>query len=104
MIAEETADVGAYRLANVTAPNKQEVMRHFEAFPGLVDTLESRGKLSQSDKVKRAHSLLHPIAVEQEKPLRLGNAVGLAESVLTDGEEFFGVMSPDYIVLPNTAM
>src|SRR5690625_7627911 len=80
MIAEETADVGAYRLANVTAPNKQEVMRHFEAFPDLVETLEARGKQSQSDKVKRAHSLLHPIAVEQEKPLGLGHAVGLAES------------------------
>ena len=104
LIAEEAAAVGADRLAIITAPNKQEVMRHFEAFPDLVETLESRGKLSQSDKVKRAHSLLHPIAVEQEKPLGLGHAVGLAESVLTDEEEFFGVMLPDDIVLPNNAM
>src|SRR5690625_438909 len=104
LIAEEAAAVGGDRLAIITAPNKQEVMRHFEAFPDLVETLESRGKLSQSDKVKRAHSLLHPIAVEQEKPLGLGHAVGLAESVLTDEEEFFGVMLPDDIVLPNNAM
>ena len=104
LIAEEAAAVGADRLAIITAPNKQEVMRHFEAFPDLVETLESRGKQSQSDKVKRAHSLLHPIAVEQEKPLGLGHAVGLAESVLTDEEEFFGVMLPDDIVLPNNAM
>src|SRR5699024_1220242 len=56
------------------------------------------------DKVKRAHSLRHPMAGEQEKPLGLGHAVGLAESVLTDDEEFFGVMLPDDIVLPNNAM
>ena len=79
-------------------------MRHFEAFPDLVETLEARGKQSQSDKVKRAHSLLNPIAVEQDKPLGLGHAVGLAESALTDDEEFFGVMLPDDIVLPMTAM
>src|SRR5699024_6489520 len=54
LIAEEAAAVGADMLAIITAPNKQEVMRHFEDFPDLVETLESRGKLSQSDKVKRS--------------------------------------------------
>ncbi|MDU7102393.1 MAG: sugar phosphate nucleotidyltransferase, partial [Corynebacterium sp.] len=44
LIAEEAASVGARRLAVITAPDKQEVMRHFEAFPELVETLESRGK------------------------------------------------------------
>ena len=80
LIAEEAA-AGADRLAIITAPNKQEVMRHFGAFPDLVETLEARGKETQSAKVKRAHSLLNPIAVEQDKPLGLGHAVGLAESV-----------------------
>lgn len=79
-------------------------MRHFEAFPDLVETLESRGKTMQSQKVQRAHSLLNPIAVEQAEPLGLGHAVGLAESVLAEMEEFFGVMLPDDIVLPMTAM
>lgn len=103
LIAEEAA-AGADRLAIITAPNKQEVMRHFGAFPDLVETLEARGKETQSAKVKRAHSLLNPIAVEQDKPLGLGHAVGLAESVLAEDEEFFGVMLPDDIVLPMTAM
>lgn len=66
LIAEEAAAVGADRLAIITAPNKQEVMRYFEAFPDLVETLEARGKETQSAKVKRAHSLLNPIAVEQD--------------------------------------
>lgn len=42
--------------------------------------------------------------MEQEQPLGLGHAVGLAESVLAEGEEFFGVMLPDDIVLPMTVM
>lgn len=104
LIAEEAASVGAQRLAVITAPNKQEVMRHFEEFPDLVETLDARGKDEQVSKVKRASQLIHPISVEQEKPLGLGHAVGLAESVLEDDEEFFAVMLPDDIVLPATVM
>lgn len=104
LIAEEAASVGAQRLAVITAPNKQEVMRHFESFPELVETLDARGKDEQVAKVKRAGQLIHPISVPQEKPLGLGHAVGLAESVLEEDEEFFAVMLPDDIVLPATVM
>ncbi|MDY3127425.1 MAG: UTP--glucose-1-phosphate uridylyltransferase [Corynebacterium sp.] len=103
LIAEEAAGVGAEKLAIITAPEKQEVMRHFEAFPKLVETLAGRGKEDQVRKVERAHKLIQPIAVEQQKPLGLGHAVSLAENVLDADEEFFGVMLPDDIVLPNTA-
>ena len=99
LIAEEAASVGARRLAVITAPNKQEVMRHFEAFPELVETLDARGKDEQVAKVKRAGQLIHPISVPQEKPLGLGHAVGLAESVLEEDEEFFAVMLPDDLSL-----
>src|SRR5699024_7414475 len=104
LIAEEAAAVGADRLAIITAPNKQRVMRHFEAFPDLVDTLGSRGTHTQSAKAKLAHSLFTLFAVEQEKPLCLGYSVGLTEEVLSDGEDFFCMMLPDDIVLPNNAM
>ncbi|HFG8807765.1 UTP--glucose-1-phosphate uridylyltransferase [Corynebacterium striatum] len=104
LIAEEAAAVGAQRLAVITAPNKQEVMRHFDAFPELVETLDARGKDEQVAKVQRAGQLIHPISVPQEKPLGLGHAVGLAESVLDDDEECFAVMLPDDIVLPATVM
>ena len=79
-------------------------MRHFEAFPELVETLESRGKDEQVAKVKRANQIIHPVAVEQEKPLGLGHAVGLAEEVLEEDEDSFAVMLPDDIVLPATVM
>ncbi|OFS23590.1 UTP--glucose-1-phosphate uridylyltransferase [Corynebacterium sp. HMSC04H06] len=104
LIAEEAASVGAQRLAVITAPNKQEVMRHFERFPDLTETLAARGKDEQVAKVQRAADLIHPIAVEQAEPLGLGHAVGLAESVLDEEEDFFAVMLPDDIVLPATVM
>ncbi|HCG47370.1 MULTISPECIES: UTP--glucose-1-phosphate uridylyltransferase [Corynebacterium] len=104
LIAEEAASVGATRLAVITAPKKQEVMRHFDEFPELVETLSARGKDEQVAKVVRASQLIHPVSIEQKKPLGLGQAVGLAEGVLDEDEDFFAVMLPDDIVLPATAM
>ncbi|MGO3061337.1 UTP--glucose-1-phosphate uridylyltransferase [Corynebacterium casei] len=104
LIAEEAASVGAERLAVIVAPSKQEIMRHFEEFPEIVEMLSARGKDEQVAKVQRAQKLIHPVAVEQEKPLGLGHAVGLAEDVLDDDEDFFAVMLPDDIVLPATVM
>lgn len=100
LIAEEANALGASRLAVIVAPNKQEVLRHFEQFPNLVETLSERGKTEQVEKVQRAAKLMSPVAVEQAKPLGLGHAVGLAESVLDDDEDVVAVMLPDDLVLP----
>ena len=104
MIAEEAATAGATRLAIVTSPSKQEVLRYFDEFPDLVEILRARGKDEQADKVERAAQIIHPVAVTQEKPLGLGHAVGMAESVLDDDEEFFAVMLPDDVIEPTAAM
>lgn len=104
MIAEEAAACGAQRLAIITAPNKQEIMRHFDAFPALVETLQSRGKDDQAHKVQRAGELIQPVALEQEEPLGLGHAVGLASELLGEQEEAFAVMLPDDLVLPMGVM
>ena len=104
MIAEEAATAGATRLAIVTSPSKQEVLRHFDEFPDLVEILRARGKDEQAAKVERAAQIIHPVAVTQEKPLGLGHAVGLAEPVLDDDEDFFAVMLPDDVIEPTAAM
>lgn len=104
MIAEEAATAGATRLAIVTPPSKDEVLRHFDEFPDLVEILRDRGKDEQAEKVERAAQIIHPVAVTQEKPLGLGHAVGLAESVLDDDEDFFAVMLPDDVIEPIAAM
>ena len=100
LIAEEASKLGATRLAVITAPNKDEVMGHFGQFPDLVETLGSRGKKKQAEKVSRAAQLINPVALVQERPLGLGHAVGIAEGALDDDEDAFAVMLPDDLVLP----
>ncbi|HEF3549922.1 TPA: hypothetical protein R9113_001763, partial [Campylobacter jejuni] len=104
MIAEEAAGTGATRLAIVTSPSKDEVMRHFDEFPDLVEILRARGKDEQASKVERAAQIIQPVAVVQDKPLGLGHAVSLAESVLDDDEDYFAVMLPDDVIEPTAAM
>lgn len=104
MIAEEAAGAGATRLAVVTSPNKDEVMRHFDEFPDLVEILRARGKDEQAAKVERAAQIIDPVAIVQDKPLGLGHAVGLAESVLDEDEDYFAVMLPDDVIEPTAAM
>ncbi|ALC05329.1 UDP-glucose pyrophosphorylase [Corynebacterium deserti GIMN1.010] len=101
LIAEEAADLGATRLAIITAPNKAGVLAHFDRFPELEETLSERGKTEQVNKVRRAAELIEAVPVTQDKPLGLGHAVGLAESVLDDDEDVVAVMLPDDLVLPT---
>lgn len=104
LIAEEAADLGATRLAIITAPNKAGVLAHFDRFPELEATLGERGKMGQLEKVQRTAGLIEAVPVTQERPLGLGHAVGLAESVLDDDEDVVAVMLPDDLVLPAGVM
>ncbi len=104
LIAEEAAQLGAQQLVIVTAPEKQEIMRHFGTFDELRETLAARGKTEQVKKVSRAAGLIEAVSVEQEKPLGLGHAVGCAESALDADEDVVAVMLPDDLVLPAGVM
>ena len=104
LIAEEAAQLGAQRLAVVTAPGKGEVMEHFGPFDQLRDTLLARGKDEQAQKVARASDIITAEAAVQEEPLGLGHAVGCAESLLGDDEDVVAVMLPDDLVLPTGVM
>lgn len=104
LIAREAAQAGAARLAVITAPKKAGVMGHFDCDAELEKTLADRGKEEQLAKVRATDGLIHPIAVEQDKPLGLGHAIGLAEPVLDEDEGCFAVMLPDDLVLPFGVM
>lgn len=104
LIAEEAAQLGAQRLAVVTAPGKDEVMEHFGDFGHLRSTLLKRGKNEHADKVARAAEIIKAEAVVQDEPLGLGHAVGCAESILDDDEDVVAVMLPDDLVLPTGVM
>lgn len=104
LIAEEAAELGAQRLVVVTAPDKEEIMRHFGEFDALCATLRQRGKQQQVEKVSRASQLITAMAVTQDKPLGLGHAVSCAEPALDADEDVVAVMLPDDLVLPTGVM
>lgn len=104
LIAREAILAGAERLAIITAENKQGVMEHFAQNKELEATLQARGNTQQLRRVQGVHGRIQAISVIQEQPLGLGHAIGLAESVLGEDEECFGVMLPDDLVLPFGVM
>ncbi|HIW91199.1 MAG TPA: UTP--glucose-1-phosphate uridylyltransferase [Candidatus Corynebacterium avicola] len=104
LIASEAAKAGASRLAVVTAPRKQGVMAFFDRDELLEDTLESRGKTEQLEKVRAVNEMITAVSVNQDRPLGLGHAIGCAEEALDDDEDSFAVMLPDDLVLPFGVM
>ncbi|WP_459611097.1 UTP--glucose-1-phosphate uridylyltransferase [Corynebacterium urogenitale] len=104
LIAREAIAAGAKHLAIITAPKKSGVMGHFDTDSELESTLENRGKDEQLRRVRGVNGLIEAVAVEQEKPLGLGHAIGLAEEALEEGEDCFAVMLPDDLVLPFGVM
>lgn len=104
LIATEAVAAGAQRLAVITAPKKQGVMRHFSRDFELEETLDARGKDTQLEKIKRAPTMIDAVAVTQDKPLGLGHAVLQAKQVLDDDEDVVAVMLPDDLVLPMGVM
>lgn len=100
LIAKEASDAGASRLAVVTSPRKQGIMAFFDRDELLEDTLESRGKTEQLDKVRAVNEMITAVSVNQDRPLGLGHAIGCAEDALDDDEDAFAVLLPDDLVLP----
>lgn len=104
LIAKEASDAGASRLAVVTSPRKQGIMAFFDRDELLEDTLESRGKTEQLNKVRAVTEMINAVSVNQDRPLGLGHAIGCAEEALDDDEDAFAVLLPDDLVLPFGVM
>lgn len=104
LIATEAAQAGASRLAVVTSPRKAGIMAFFDRDELLEDTLESRGKTDQLNKVRAVNEMISAVSVNQDRPLGLGHAIACAEEALDDDEDAFGVLLPDDLVLPFGAV
>ncbi|WP_037369353.1 UTP--glucose-1-phosphate uridylyltransferase [Amycolatopsis orientalis] len=100
IVATEAASAGAKRLVIVTSPDKESVVRYFEAKPDLEKTLEEKGKTELLAKVRRGPELLDVEVAIQEQALGLGHAVAQAEPNLTDEDTAVAVLLPDDLVLP----
>ncbi|MDN6259505.1 MAG: UTP--glucose-1-phosphate uridylyltransferase [Corynebacterium sp.] len=104
LIAKEASEAGASRLAVVTSPRKQGIMAFFDRDELLEDTLESRGKTDQLNKVRAVNEMITAVSVNQDRPLGLGHAIGCAEDALDEDEDAFAVLLPDDLVLPFGVM
>ncbi|OLT55391.1 UDP-glucose pyrophosphorylase [Corynebacterium sp. CNJ-954] len=104
LIAKEASQAGASRLAVVTSPRKQGIMAFFDRDELLEDTLESRGKTEQLNKVRAVNEMITAVSVNQDRPLGLGHAIGCAEDALDEDEDAFAVLLPDDLVLPFGVM
>ncbi|MGJ0184492.1 UTP--glucose-1-phosphate uridylyltransferase [Corynebacterium glyciniphilum] len=104
LIAKEASQAGASRLAVVTSPRKQGIMAFFDRDELLEETLESRGKTEQLNKVRAVNEMITAVSVNQDRPLGLGHAIGCAEDALDEDEDAFAVLLPDDLVLPFGVM
>ena len=101
LVAAEAAEGGAERLVIITTEGKDGVVAHFVEDLVLEGTLESRGKTTMLEKVRRAPALIKVESVVQAEPLGLGHAVSCVEPVLSDDEDAISVLLPDDLVLPT---
>lgn len=97
-ILEEVLQAGVEEIVLVLSPDKGPIRRYFEGDPGLVASLEARGKTDAAASLRRARQIGSRIrTVMQHEPLGLGHAVGCAEAEV--GDEPFLVLLGDAPVL-----
>ena len=101
LVAAEAAEAGAERLIVITSEGKDGVVAHFVEDLVLEGTLESRGKHSMLEKMRRAPALIKVESVVQAEPLGLGHAVSCVEANLAPDEDAIAVLLPDDLVLPT---
>lgn len=92
---EEVVRAGISEVCIVVSPGHEHVARHFSQDPDLEAALEGSGKSDLLEIVRGLSSLAEVVTVVQDKPLGLGDAVGVAREFV--GEHPFVVALPDEI-------
>ena len=96
-IVQEAVDSGIEQITLVTSRHKRAIEDHFDSFPELEETLESKGRHEQVEQLRRIEQLAHFSFVRQQHPLGLGHAVLMARESI--GNEPFGVLLGDDLVV-----
>lgn len=96
-IVEEALDAGIHDFSIIANKDKHAILDHFAPYPALEKKLAEKGKLHLLDSVKRIQEHCTIRALEQPEPLGLGHAVLQAQQTI--GNEPFGVILPDDIML-----
>lgn len=94
---EEAVAAGSDQIVLVSAPGKESIIDHFRPAPELEALLAERGKTDALRLVHAAGHLARVEAVMQDAPLGVGHAILQARA--TVGDEPFGVMFPDDVII-----
>ena len=100
-IVEEAEFAGFKEIIFVTHSSKYSVENHFDTSFELEATLEKRVKRSLLKSIKSISNLKVTIhSVRQGEAKGLGHAIYCAKSII--GDEPFGIMLPDMMIMGNT--
>ena len=96
-IVEESMSSGIKDIFIIINKEKVELKKYFDRDDNLEATLATQGKLHLLDSLQVIREKTALRYVEQHKPLGLGHAILMARQHI--GENYFGVLLPDDIIL-----
>ena len=94
-VVEEAVNAGISEIGIITNNNKEAIENHFTSAKFLEDFLESKGKISELDEVKKINKLANIEFIVQEEQKGLGHAILCAEDFI--GDSAFAVLLGDTI-------
>jgi UTP--glucose-1-phosphate uridylyltransferase len=95
-IVAEAVAAGARDVILISARGKDSIVDHFDIAPELEAHLERAGKLELRDQMRAIAGMARVVAVRQQEPLGLGDAVLCARDLV--GDEPFAVLLGDDII------
>ncbi len=99
-IVEEGLASDIHNFIMVTGRGKETVADHFDPSIGLEVLLKERDKANLLTALDRIARLGHFTYIRQSEALGLGHAILMAQPSL--GKEYFGIMSPDDLIVSKT--
>jgi UTP--glucose-1-phosphate uridylyltransferase len=95
---EEAVGSGCSDVVFITGRGKRAIEDYFDRSWELERALVEKGKTEQAAMIRKISDMANFSYVRQPEPLGLGHAVLCGESFC--GEEFFGVILPDDVMIP----
>ena len=99
-LVEEAVNSGITDILIVTNRDKEAMENFFDLSPEYISVLESKGKLTEAEKIRKIANMANIYFLRQKEAKGLGHAVGRARSFV--GDEPFVVLYGDDIIFSRT--
>lgn len=98
LLVNELYEAGIEEIALILSPNQEIIRKHFEKNEVFEETLRSKGKLKELEKLQRTEPPVHIHYFTQTSPLGDGHALLTAEEFLDDGESCLVIFGDELIL------